>query len=232
MNVVISCAGSKVANAGTLRASDGKAVEFVAQPDEVLRREPHLHYARPDDDASDGVMWRQKLLEYNVCSAQSNELNLLPAYKLYKPKIYRKLVRVFGVDNVYILSAGWGLVRASFLLPKYDITFSSPRDCKDRYKKRGMREEYQDFNHLDEHSGQGVLFLGGQNYLNLFCELTGNYAGHRIVYFNSKKEPKDSGTNFVRFETSAKTNWHYLCAERVADTYESNPLGFDPLAVT
>ena len=37
---------------------------------------------------------------------------------------YRALVKRFGIDKTYILSAGWGLIPASFLTPYYDITFT------------------------------------------------------------------------------------------------------------
>jgi hypothetical protein len=42
----------------------------------------------------------------------------------------------FGLENVYVLSASWGLIRADFLTPYYDITFSSSADA---YKIKGYR---------------------------------------------------------------------------------------------
>jgi hypothetical protein len=63
------------------------------------------------------------LIDYNE-NPGSNQLGLYPAFELYKNDIYRKLVDCFGIDKTFILSAGWGLIRASFLTPWYDITFT------------------------------------------------------------------------------------------------------------
>ena len=230
MKVVIACAGSKTEDAGALRTPDGNPIEFVARPSKVANRDKDIFYARPDDIAHDGVTWRDELLEYNASRQQTNPCGLVPAYKLYKPVVYRRLVDVFGIENVYILSAGWGLVKASFLLPKYDITFSSQAD---RCKRRGKRDGYDDLNDLEKHTDDDLLFFGGQGYLSLFYKLTDDYSGRRIVYFKSKKELKRAGFYFVPFDPVVKDrNWHYLCAERVAERFESAPRDFDPLSVT
>lgn len=212
-----------------MKTADGKPVEFVARPNEVIDRDADVVYARPDDVGNDGLTWRAILLEYNRSNSASNPWVLFPAHRLYKPGIYRRLVDVFGLENVYIMSAGWGLVKASFLLPKYDITFSSGAD---RCKKRGKRDEYADFNQLDEDTGETLLFFGGNDYLSLFYEMTEAYSGRKIVYFKSTKEPQYSGFEFVRFESLASTNWHYGCASKCADLFVADPRAFDPLAVT
>ena len=63
-----------------------------------------------------------------VCSP----FGLLPAYQLYENSTYNRLVDRFGLSNVYILSAGWGLIPADFLTPHYDITFSASADAYKR----------------------------------------------------------------------------------------------------
>jgi hypothetical protein len=40
-----------------------------------------------------------------------------------------RLVEKFGIEKVFILSAGWGLIRADFLTPNYDITFSGSAEA-------------------------------------------------------------------------------------------------------
>jgi hypothetical protein len=122
MIVVIQCAASKAPNAGHLVTADGKSVTFVAHPEIAPRNEDHV-YARPDDDAGEGKPWREVLLAYNR-EPNTNPLLLLPAYRLYENPIYGSLVERLGIENVYILSAGWGLIRSDFLTPDYDITFS------------------------------------------------------------------------------------------------------------
>jgi hypothetical protein len=52
---------------------------------------------------------------------------LTPAADIYKRTIYRDLVATIGWDNVYILSAGWGLIRADDKIPPYNVTFSSDK---------------------------------------------------------------------------------------------------------
>ena len=58
-------------------------------------------------------------MDYNNNPA-GNSLGLLPVYRLYANPVYERLVDKLGVANVYILSAGWGLIRADFLTPSYD----------------------------------------------------------------------------------------------------------------
>ena len=111
MIVVIQCAGSKRKNAGFLKTKDGRTVSFVARPE--LAPPASCVYARPDDASDAGGTWRDQLLAYNA-SPGNNPLRLLPAFELYENDIYRALVKRFGVENTYILSAGWGLIDASF----------------------------------------------------------------------------------------------------------------------
>lgn len=51
-------------------------------------------------------------------------------------------MRKFGLDNVMILSAGWGLIPAQFLTPRYDITFSASAEP---YVRRRKNQAYEDF---------------------------------------------------------------------------------------
>ena len=143
MIVVIQCAASKRPDAGHLVAASGKRVDFVAHP-QIAPRDPDRVYARPDDRRQDGISWRQHLLKYND-DPGGNPLRLYPAYQLYDNRAYGRLVDRFGLRNVYILSAGWGLIRADFLTPSYDITFSPSADA---YKRRRKTDRYDDFRML------------------------------------------------------------------------------------
>src|SRR4051794_2521019 len=126
MRVVIQCAARKDASAGSLRmAANAQEVLFVAHP-RLAPADPVPHYARPDDPSDDGRTWRERLVAYNA--AADNPLNLLPAYRLYAHDAYRALARRFGLERVFILSAGWGLIPATFLTPRYDITFTTSAD--------------------------------------------------------------------------------------------------------
>src|SRR5262245_52013351 len=121
MNVIVQCAAQKRPDAGFLRTKDGKKVLFVAKP-AAAPFSSELIYARPDDLSDTGGSWREMLLRYNR-DHDGNALRLLPAAQLYANPTYGQLVRQFGVEKTYILSAGWGLIKASFLTPNYDITF-------------------------------------------------------------------------------------------------------------
>ncbi|WP_347863381.1 hypothetical protein [Planktomarina sp.] len=207
MIVIIQCAGSKVEGAATLRAGDGRAVRFVAQPE--LAASDGALYARPDDDSGDGVSWREKLLVYNQADG-ANPLGLLPASRLYKPPIYSSLAAALPASELFVLSAGWGLIRSDFLTPAYDITFSTQAKPINLRKKSAR---YDDFCALDLNDDQPVVFFGGKDYLPLFCALTWGYRGERSVFYNAQIPPEAPGCRVQRFNTKRKTNWHYECAE-------------------
>jgi hypothetical protein len=212
MITVIQCAASKRPDAGHLVAASGKLVDFVAHP-QIAPRDPDRVYARADDIREDGTSWRQLLLKYNE-NPGDNPLRLYPAYQLYENKTYGRLVDRFELKNVYILSAGWGLIPADFLTPFYDITFS-PSACA--YKRRRKTDQYQDFRMLPDDTKNDIVFFGGKDYLPLFCSLTETIRSRKIVFFNSASVPRCNGYTFRRFETTTRTNWHYECANAFVD---------------
>ena len=109
----------------------------------------------PDDLARDGRTWRSHLLDYNR-RAEGDSLGLLPAWQLYRPPVYSELAAAFGLENLFILSAGWGLLAADFLTPYYDITFTNQAD---RYKRRyAGRDRFADFRMLPDDRDQPVVF--------------------------------------------------------------------------
>ena len=207
MIVVIQCAASKHHDAGTMRTPDGKPVYFVADP-ATAPQDDTIH-ARPDDLSDSGETWRQTLLAYNSADG-SNPLGLCRAFELYKPPIYARLAEYVGPDRLYILSAGWGLIPAVFLTPDYDITFSSSAE---RYKRRRRSDRYSDFNFLPAESTEPLIFLGGNDYLPMFCALTRTYAGPKTVYYRSATRPELPGYELKPYSTARRTNWHYECAE-------------------
>jgi hypothetical protein len=187
-------------------------LNFVAHPQLAPIHTKHV-YARPDDVAKAGLSWRVQLRKYNEQHA-SNPFRLLPAFQLYENKCYRGLVSRFGVDNVYILSAGWGLIRSDFLTPYYDITFSLNADA---YKIRRRTDSYDDFRMLPHDTTNEIVFLGGKDYLPLFCNLSENVKAKRIAFFNSVNVPLFHGCEFRKFQTATRTNWHYECATALID---------------
>ena len=206
MIVVIQCAASKHPHAGRMRTASGTSVEFVADP-ESTPPAPGVIHARPDELAGERS-WRQLLTEYNSQPA-NNPLGLLPAYKLYENDAYCRLADRFGLASLFILSAGWGLLSSEFLTPYYDITFTASADP---WKRRRKWQHYDDFCMLPEGAIDHVVFLGGKDYLPLFCTLTSSVRALKTVFYNSSKCPSAAGYSFKRFETTTRTNWQYECA--------------------
>ncbi len=207
MIAVIQCAAGKKPNAGHLKMQDGTPVMFVADP-ALAPASDNVIYARPDDLAHTGQSWRTMLLNYNA-DPGNNALGLLPAWELYRNPTYSLLAERVGFDRLYILSAGWGLISASFLTPAYDITFSA---AADKYKKRKKRDQYGDFRMLPLETEEPAVFFGGKGYVSLFCELTEDMKAERTVVYNSSTVPNAPGCSLKKFKTNTRTNWHYECA--------------------
>ncbi len=214
MIVVISCAGRKKPEAGYFQRRDGQRVKFVGDP-EARHDDFGFERARPDDSSDTGAPWRDRLVEYNdAYSVDENPFGLLPAGRLYAHEVYGRLEQRYGLKGFYILSAGWGLIRADFLTPQYDITFSSR--AKD-YQRRSQRETWNDLICLPDETTEQVMFFGGKDYLPLFCRLTAQVRGERTVWTTSVDSRKAPGCRVRRYETRTRTNWHYECVRDFLD---------------
>ena len=214
MIFVIQCTGDKNRRAGSLKRADGSPVMFVAKPGEMPdHHHPGHAYAHPDDISESGESWRSRLLDYNR-NPGPNRLGLLPAWQLYRNPAYSRLAGTYGPDRVYILSAGWGLINSAFLTPPYDITFSAKRGMG---IKRDASVRFRDLCLLPEGYSDPIVFFGGKSYLPLFCELTQAFDCRKIVFYNSTIPPRAPGCELHRFDTEARTNWHYQCAQRFMD---------------
>ena len=208
MIVVIQCAARKAADAGHLRTQDGRKVMFVANPD-LAPRDGDYIYARPDDVSEPGTSWRTVLRQYNE-NPGDNQLGLLPAWRLYRNPTYEILADRCGLDRLYILSAGWGLIPADFLTPNYDITFSAAQNVQ-KFKRRRRNDTYRDFRMLPTNTSEPILFFGGKDYIRLFCRLTADSASLRTVFY-AGREPAAPDCRVQGFG-KPYTNWHYQCAK-------------------
>lgn len=222
MDIVIQCAATKDPHAGTLRTQDGRIVHFVATP-ELSSGASGTLYARPDD-ISDlrALTWRDRLKKYVDEESDANPLNLREAYRLYRHPAYASLVRTFGICQVFILSAGWGLVRADYLLPAYDVTFNRRAKEKNPAAFLASTNGYKYFQQLAEGTESPIVFLGGRDYLPLFDSLTRPLQRERIVFTRSadgnsaaKEQPRYLFEERP-FAVAARTNWHYQCAQALA----------------
>lgn len=207
MIAVIQCAATKRPEAGSFYAPNGRRVMFVAQPDQAPENDGVL-YARPDDFSDTGETWRERLLAENR-DPTHNPHGFLPAMDLYTNAVYAELAKKLGPERLFILSAGWGLVPAGFLLPAYDITFNSKGAG---YKRRRARDCYADFRLLPAATEGPILFFGGIRYLPFFASLTSRCAAERIIFHSAATAPVLPGCKSVQYRTTTRTNWHYECA--------------------
>lgn len=206
MIMVLQCAASKMADAGHMRQQDGSKVMFVGNPATAPSARRFV-FASPDDVADTGSTWRDELKKYNK-KPGNNPWNLLPAWKLYQNPTYALAAKAQGLDKLFILSAGWGLLKSSYLTPNYDITFSASAE---EYKRRRRNRKYQDFCMLPDNSAAPIVFFGGKDYIQLFCSLTSHLRQNRYVFYNSASPPDAPGCTLRRFQTTTRTNWHYEC---------------------
>ena len=211
MIVVIQCAASKRPDAGHLSTPDGKSVMFVARPDLAPHDDSRL-YAHPDDDCGTGSSWRKALKSYHT-NPGTNPLRLLPAWYLYCPPTYQLLVERFGFDRLYVLSAGWGLIRSDFLTPNYDVTFSAASNVP-KFKRRTRHTTFHDFRMLPSTVSDPIVFFGGKSYVPLFCQLTSAVRSQRTVFYAGSR-PSAPGCTLRSFGHPF-TNWHYQCAQAFA----------------
>src|SRR5262249_32752201 len=89
--------------------------------------------------------------------------------------------------------------------------------CDDSSAIRRKTDCYDDFQMLPNEATGEVVFLGGKDYLPLFCNLTESVKGKRIAFYNSANMPRFSGCVFRKFETTTRTNWHYGCANALLE---------------
>lgn len=210
MKVVIQCSSSKSKRAGSFTLS-GRHVKFVAHPELHTDLNGKTALFRPDDlNPTTLITWRDHLLVYNQRS--ENPGLLLQAVNLYAPEIYRRLLQHVGVGNLFILSAGWGLIKADFLVPDYDITFSFQAEP---WKRRTKDDEFHDFVQLaqgDITAGEQVYFFGGKDYLPLYYSVIKNLVARKVIYFTSNHIPRENGFEYIHYGFRG-TNWHYRCAK-------------------
>ena len=141
-----------------------------------------------------GATWRTLLLRYNETPV-GNFLGLLRAFELYRNDVYRRLAHYVGLENLFILSAGWGLIPAFFLTPDYDITFKPKKG--DEYKRRRMTDAYSDFQMVPSDTDRPVVFIGSKEYVPLFVSLTSKLTVPRTVFYRSGTAPEAPGCRNV-----------------------------------
>ena len=212
MKIIISCCDTK--NGGPL-IHNGEMINFVSHVDQVVPNDEM--YFHPDDlVTNEGITWRE------LVSQQGLNNNLQPAYDLYRPPIYNSLYQKYGND-LFIFSAGWGIVRADYKLPKYNVTFSKANHVP-IFAKRNLSDSFQDFNHLDKtenNINEDIVLIAPKDYVISFCQLTHHLKNKKIIfYFGAEIKNKfinepDFEFRKLPFETTNNRKWHYEFAQRL-----------------
>ena len=186
MIAVIQCAATKRCDAGHLRRQDGTKVMFVADPQ---RRRPIQNACLRAPTTfriparAGGRFWygttRTPETIRSDCYALLSCIKTPPTAGLWS---------TLGASKVFILSAGWGLIDASFLTPDYDITFNgrqskSPLEIP---KEGQLRRSLP----LACDTAEPVVFFGGKDYVPLFCKLTGGIGSKRTIFYRASKPPE------------------------------------------
>jgi hypothetical protein len=212
MKLIISCCERKN---GKLFIHNGETINFVSNINEFTPNKPNDGlFFHPDDlIPNEKITWR------NLVSQQEIRNDLLQTYNLYRPKIYSSLFQHFGFD-LFIFSAGWGIVRADYKLPKYDVTFSNGNNIP-TYAIRNQDDIFNDFNQLEGiDENERIIFIGGKNYVLPFCLLTDHLPNEKIIYYKNKDVLKNNpykknNFQFIYYETNRRTNWHYEIADKL-----------------
>jgi hypothetical protein len=212
--IVIQCAKSKNPPKETWQFG-GKKVTFIANPS-ICEESATILYCKPDSKIPDSnITWRQKLEEYNRVGGNPPEF-LRKAWQLYKSWIYAQLIDRYGEKDIFILSAGWGLIRSDYLLPHYDITFARGAKACNRRKENDI---YDDFNHLKDEKPEEtdtVYFFGTSDYLSLYCYLTQGIPSNKVIFYVGENEPDEaakSSYTLKQYREKPFTNWQYSCAK-------------------
>jgi hypothetical protein len=142
------------------------------------------------------------------------------ALTLYKDKRYNDLRKQFGYDKVFILSAGWGLVRGDTKIPFYNVTFSNQaeKECRITPVTRAKHDSViYDVGECDELH----LFIT-PNYLKYW-----NYAfsqnmsiAKKTMLHWRKGQGCPTGNYNVLYDDCGeqRTNWHYTALSQFLES--------------
>jgi len=206
---VIQSAGRK-AEDGYLRGNAGRQLVFVADPAKAPAL-PDVRFAHPDDLRPDGRSWRQYLVDYNA--RDTNPIGLHRAIDLYAHPVYAHLASRLPPERLYVLSPAWGLVRADYRLPNYEVSFSHGAHVP-VHARRAEAQTWQDFNTIEAGAGDEIVFIGSKDYLAAFDALTRNSPAQRLAYRSSGTGKGSPGLKFRRYEAKTKeaknkAQWYY-----------------------
>ncbi|MCL2006840.1 MAG: hypothetical protein FWG77_02025 [Treponema sp.] len=202
---ILCCSKSKTVDSFCY---ENNKIKFVASPN-VTTDSSNKYYTPDDSIPGSNKKWRDLVKE-------QNHEGLAQAYKLYRHIIYEYLYEKYK-DSFYILSAGWGIIRSSYKIPTYDISFLKRAD---NITRRTGNMNWEDFNHLQDDinsdiipSDAPIVLFAGKDYLNYFYNFALKADNRKIILYKSKKIIKIKGYEYEHFDDNASTNWFYKAAK-------------------
>lgn len=208
IKIVIQCAGRKTpANSLCLNK---KPISFVARPSE---NNEHAPWDKTPYDNFE--TWIDYIRHYNDINVNNPE-NLAQAGCLYSHPTYTTLINRFGANNVSILSAGWGLVRATDYIPTYNITFSTAQNVPRNSRITPThRAQHLSVRNAVTEKAEVHLFLTPK-YLAYWSEVNFAQDNTCILHWRAGQSmPANWQGDVVNHDCgNARTNWHYIAAQQ------------------
>lgn len=186
---------------------------FTEFPNVTFANKPQL----PNEKFPDGLMSKSRITWREYLETRQDDKTLLKAYELYTRIEYSRLYNNFQ-NNLFILSAGWGLVHSEFKLPKYDITFSQPNpDRVRRNQNTSIAPIYIDFKQIGN-SKTDIVFVGTPDYIPLFISLTQHLKCRKIIYWKKANTPErfalpNDSFEYRYYNSDNPRGWFYELAQ-------------------
>jgi hypothetical protein len=208
---VLVCSSDKIKT--WFRYQD-KHIMFVSPPHK-FPNDIYTHHYLDDEIPGENRTWRDLVL-----NGQNNpNLDMARAYLLYRPKIdpdiYRDFYNKFK-NRFYIFSSGWGIVRAEFKIPAYNIA-----DITDSAFPNMLNHLKDDY--VKSYRDSEVILFAGSAYVAPFRAMTQSipYRKKTIVRYCEKtpnekealyKNPNKGDFYYLDYKTNNPRNWHYRAA--------------------
>lgn len=199
IRIVIQCCKTK--NQNSILLCNNRRVVFQPQS--------NLPWCNIDNT---NTSWVEALRQQNGTRPNLNYSRLLPAGELYLSNVHRGLlnwVKEGRGRELYILSAGWGLVCYKRKMPNYDITFSGGQQNNYYINPQEIPYDrlYNDLQGLDSKKATHIFvcrsYAVGAQY---FFKNKEAIVEHRRT--SSSRRLLETG-NTADHNITIRTNWHY-----------------------
>lgn len=231
MKVVIQCADDKK-SAETFTLND-YSVRFVATPDIGLSEacpwdripsmagQTWIDCARAYGNPSNWQIYQ------NAGIGISGNGALMQCGDLYAPPAYGNLLQAIGKENVYILSAGWGLIRANYGIPPYNVTFCNANNVPENAKiSPPKRANYLSFGDIVDGDDEIHLFITAKYFAYWELNFINNdrHADRIILHWRKGQSlPLSSPLEdqVVHHDCgNQRQNWHYTAVKQFLKDFE------------